>query len=1021
MYTVIQNGDQVTVPVYARNNGTGIETNAMVTINIPTGMSLVSATPNKGTFTNPIWNVGSLNPGEEFRMDVVLEVDDLSEAPFLFTYSIGGESIDGVGGNNSKTITIEAVSDLFTATANDDSNLSMSFDLSQNDIPCNYCDTKWTITAPSVINGTIISFDQSTGKGEFRFNNPTLDGSFQYTISCYNCGDGVTYDQDTAMATFPALFDGTWIPAIGGDVSTMTNDPDGTNTDLYRHSAGGVDTDLDLGQYKIVGGVWESNNDNKLTLELKNAPSVEIDLTSLVSHARIQNLYLSGNTLHIVEGSGILSNNRSIDLTPILPTDTNTVNASLSLSGNSLVLTDSEANTVTEDLSSIIVTGISVDETAAPTKVITLTFADASTVTASFTDDTSSGGGDNWGTQVAQTDVTLSGDGTGGSPLSVSTANNPMVDSFIINGTNDLVLTLTDGTVITLTNAAMKSAFNTDETVLTDVTLVGNELRITDDAGVKSVDLTPLITTTLAWGSITAKPTLIENGGNVTGFINLDTEQFALTAPDTNTTELTNVTFNSVTNELTVVDDNQTWTIDLSSLSGSGADGNSYVTGATLLGSILTISRNDGLPDIDIDLSTIPVTNTSLSISNVGELVTITVTDSDGGTVSQSFNFCDTCDPIDWTDIANKPTLTEGVGGTPGDGNVKGSIPLTGSTFDLETDVNSNNTLSGTGSPTSPLAVDPANNPMVDTFEIDLSENIVLTLTDGTVLTLTKAAIQSAFDTNTDTTVLTSATLVGNELRITDDAGVKAVDLTPLITTTLAWGSVTSKPTLSQNGGNVTGSIDLDTGNFSLTYTDNDTNNYVTAGSIPIPSNGQLVLERAGASDVLVDLSSLQNTEERFALSQTVIDFGTAIGSADNILNNSAVVVPYDGDIISFSFSFVNFEGTGVINLGGLPAGDVGDKRVNFILNSYQSGRDITNSADSVEAYVLVQDGHRKEVRLQSPLGVQAGDIVRFELVDSNGDPIVGSLLTEGFITTVHMTIDEVNNSTNTASATIVV
>lgn len=733
MYTVIQNGDQVTIPVYARNNGTGIEPNALITISVPTGMSLVSATPNKGTFTDPIWNVGSLNPGDEFRMDVVLEVTDLAEAPFLFSYSISGEAVDGVAANDAKTVTIEAVNDLFSATANDDSNLSMSFDLSENDVPCNYCETKWTITAPSVTNGTIIAFDQTTGKGEFRFDDPTVDASFEYTISCYNCGDGVTYDQDTAMATFPALFDGAWIPAVGGDVSTMTNNPSGTDVDVYRHTAGGVDTDFDTGKYKLEGGVFEVSTNN-LNLQFKDSPDIDVDLSGLVSHTTIQNIFLTGNVLHIVEGSGITSNEVTIDLTPILPVNTDTTNASFSLVGTDLVLTDSEADTVSADVSSIVVTGIAVDESAAPTKTITLTFADGSTISGSFTDDSSAGGGDNWGSQVVQSDVTLSGDGTGGNPLSVDSANNPMVANFEINGTNDLVLTLTDGTVITLTNAAMKSAFDTDTdtTILTDVTLVGNELRITDDSGVKTVDLTPLIVTTLGWASITGKPTLTENGGNVTGFINLSTEEFALTSPDTN--------------------------------------------------------------------------------------------------------------------------------------------------------------------------------------------------------------------------------------------------------------------------------------------------NYVTAGSIPIPSNGQLVLERLGLSDVLIDLSSLQNTPERFALTQTVIDMDTAIHTASNVKNNSAVVVPYDGKIVSFSFSFVNFEGTGVVNIGGVPAGDVGDKRVVLIHNDQQNGRDVTNGTETDVAHISVAAGHRKEVRLPSQLTVQAGDVIRFDLVnDSDGSAIGGSLSTEGFITTVHMEIDETNNGTNTATATAIV
>lgn len=1130
-YKVIQNGDQITIPVKAKNNGTGIEPNASVELTIPTGLTLVSATPNKGTFAGTTWTVGKLNPGDDFTLNLIVEVNDLSQAPFSISSIISGTTIDTVSGNNTINYSIEKVSDLFTATATDDDNLSLSFDLSENDIECNYCETKWTITAPSVSNGTVLSFDENTGKGEFRFTNPTLDGSFQYTISCHNCGDGIVYNQDTAMATFPALFDGSWIPSVGGDVSTLTQDPDGTDIDVFRHSAGGVDTDFDISKYKVTGGTFSVSNDNKLTITLEDGSNVEIDMTELVDHTQIQSIYLSGNTLHIVEGSGILSNNRSIDLTPILGGDPVT-NASLSLVGNELVLTDSEMNVVSEDLSSIIVTGISVDESTAPTKTITITFADGSIVTGSFTDDVSGGGGgDNWGTQVVQSDSTLDGDGTGSDLLRVSPANNPMVSSFEIDGSDNLVLTLTDGTVLTLTNAAMKAAFDTDTntTILTDFDIVGNVLRITDDSGIKTVDLTPILTTSIAWVNITGKPTLTENGGNVTGFINLSTGEFALTAPDSNDNDYVDGA-SIVGTDLIITRTGSLpdLTVDLSSFMD---DTDNYVNGVSFVGNILTLQRTGSLPDLTIDLNSLDVTNTALSITNVGELVTITVTDSNGGTVSDTFNFCDTCDPIDWTEVTNKPTLTDGAP-TDGNGNIKGTIPLDGGPFDLEMNVNTDDTLSGTGAPglANKLSVDPNNNPMVDSIELnqDIADpqlwDFVINLTDGTTRTISGSDMLTAYnftaltsasynnatgelsitddklgvtadlsDLKTNNYIEDTTALVGNNLVIqrqglpsfnvdlsgliptpssdvfiqsgllsgTDliltlnDASTVTIDLSALANTdttneslvssiigtsiqlTLTdsegdnvqttfdvcdlcpdpeWTDVKNKPNLTDGGGgNVNGGIDLSAGTFDLTAPDN--NDYVDG--VTLSSSGdELTVSRTGSlPDILVDMSVLQNKEELITLSQTVIPYNEAIGAASNIAHKSQFVVPFDAKVISFTFSFANFEGAGTSLVGAVNAGDVGNKRINLNHYDYSSGADLENSTTTTAAHITVVSGHSKEVLMPNKLSVQAGDVLSFEIVNNDGSPIASALQTEGFSGSIMLEIDETNNASNTVTA----
>ena len=58
-------GDTVTYTVTVANNGTTLVTNLVVTDDLPAGLTYVSGTPAKGTWTSPNWTVGTLLPGEK--------------------------------------------------------------------------------------------------------------------------------------------------------------------------------------------------------------------------------------------------------------------------------------------------------------------------------------------------------------------------------------------------------------------------------------------------------------------------------------------------------------------------------------------------------------------------------------------------------------------------------------------------------------------------------------------------------------------------------------------------------------------------------------------------------------------------------------------------------------------------------------------------------------------------------------------------------------------------------------------
>lgn len=620
-YTVVQNGDQVSIPVKVKNNSSGgIEPNAVATLAVTQGASIVSATPNKGTYNESTneWVIGKMDPGDIFQLDVVVEVDNLVDAPYTLTANISGDSIETDAANNVQTYDIEAVSDLLSAVANNDHNVSFSYDLSKNDEKCNHCDTKWVIQGGTLTNLTVLAHDEETGQGELRLDDITQDGTFTYDLVCYGCGDGAETVIDSATVIFPKIVNS--LP--GGDVSVLTENGGPTNDDEeYLHSAGGVDTLFDVGSGRVTSSSLNTTT-GVLSLTFKNGKTYDVDLSHFLTRGVIQSYsFPDPNTLRITQNNG----STDIDVSSLRPVK----NTSATLQGvNSEILRilASDNSFVDADLSDIVVTDISIDETSAPTKTVIITFANGTQMTASFNDDTGGAGtGDNWGSQVVQSDSSLNGDGTSGNPLgvnfsgiqihqfsdvpnkpndgndyelienngvltweirkdgvvnsdstlsgdsentplSVDPANNPMVSNFEIAGTN-IRLTLTNGSTFNLTQGALQSLINTD-TNTTELSSVGfnsstNVLTITDDNQAWTVDLSSLITTSLAWGAITGKPTLSQTGGNVTGTIDLDAGTFSLNAQDTN----------------------------------------SYVTSMTLSGNILTLTRNGGLSDLTADFS----------------------------------------------------------------------------------------------------------------------------------------------------------------------------------------------------------------------------------------------------------------------------------------------------------------------------------------------------------------------------------------------------------------------------------
>lgn len=96
-------GSNVTFTITATNNGPLAATGVKVVDNLPTGYTLVSATPSTGTWSAPNWNIGNLALNASATLTVVATVK--STGVYANTATISGNQTDPTPTNNSSTST----------------------------------------------------------------------------------------------------------------------------------------------------------------------------------------------------------------------------------------------------------------------------------------------------------------------------------------------------------------------------------------------------------------------------------------------------------------------------------------------------------------------------------------------------------------------------------------------------------------------------------------------------------------------------------------------------------------------------------------------------------------------------------------------------------------------------------------------------------------------------------------------------------------------------------------------------
>jgi uncharacterized repeat protein (TIGR01451 family) len=100
-------GGTVTFTVTALNNGPSTARDVEVTDALPTGYTLISATPATGTFTDPEWTIGDLAPGATPALVISATVN--ASGNYTNVATITTSTSDPLGSNNSATVSPNTV------------------------------------------------------------------------------------------------------------------------------------------------------------------------------------------------------------------------------------------------------------------------------------------------------------------------------------------------------------------------------------------------------------------------------------------------------------------------------------------------------------------------------------------------------------------------------------------------------------------------------------------------------------------------------------------------------------------------------------------------------------------------------------------------------------------------------------------------------------------------------------------------------------------------------------------------
>lgn len=211
----------VELQIPATNNDNLLVANgASVTVTIPTGLSIYSASVTKGSFntSTKIWTIGTIDPKNTEVLVLKVRIDNTDVLPFTI------KSVLSISSPTDSPLTNNTRYDVIKLQGSCDSNCDncdpcnfkeptliladdiggLIVDLSKNDIiDCTCCNKVFEIVGTPE-NIVVVSLS-NTGILNYKFTDISKDGVLQYRVICQDCINGLDYTSDPATVTFAAM------------------------------------------------------------------------------------------------------------------------------------------------------------------------------------------------------------------------------------------------------------------------------------------------------------------------------------------------------------------------------------------------------------------------------------------------------------------------------------------------------------------------------------------------------------------------------------------------------------------------------------------------------------------------------------------------------------------------------------------------------------------------------------------------------------------------------------------------
>uniref|UniRef100_UPI001431E270 Ig-like domain-containing protein n=1 Tax=Maribellus sediminis TaxID=2696285 RepID=UPI001431E270 len=245
-------GSTVVFTVEVTNNGPAQVTNLVVSDTLPAGLTLVSAIPSTGTWSDPDWTVGTLASGETATIDITATVDA----------GTGGTTITNTASNTQDQTDTDATPDIpsVSITVKNEADLVTNKTLLSGD--------------PTPAEGDVVTYSiEVTNNGTAQATNISLTDQLPVGLTATGNNGQVTkglYDPGTGLWTIDTLDNGeTATLTLEGTVDTGTGADTIINITTTATTPDQVDT-TDSGDNTEVEVVIDNEADIVITKTVDN-------------------------------------------------------------------------------------------------------------------------------------------------------------------------------------------------------------------------------------------------------------------------------------------------------------------------------------------------------------------------------------------------------------------------------------------------------------------------------------------------------------------------------------------------------------------------------------------------------------------------------------------------------------------------------------------------------------------------------------------------------------------------------